>query len=107
MTAELGVQIPPTCINMRFTLLEFFGLLTVITLYFREDFTYKAIVILDDLNLLLPSYLFILTYLVYRLVVRLFGTSELNEHRRALAHLVQVVPLGCDGSSGGFGWSVS
>jgi type III restriction enzyme len=37
-------------------------------------------------------------------VVRVFGTSELIEHWRALAHLVQVMPLGRDGSSGGFGW---
>jgi hypothetical protein len=40
-------------------------------------------------------------------VVRVFGTFDLTEHRRALAHLVQVMPLGRDGSSGGFGWSVS
>jgi len=40
-------------------------------------------------------------------VVRFFGTSELIEHWRALAHLVQVMPLGRDGSSGGFEWSVS
>ncbi len=40
-------------------------------------------------------------------VVRVFGTSELSEHRRAVAHLVQVTALGRDGSSGGFGRSVS
>ena len=37
-------------------------------------------------------------------VVRFFGTSELIEHWRALAHLFQTMPLGCGGSSGGFGW---
>ena len=37
-------------------------------------------------------------------VVRVFGTSELIKHRRALAHLVQVMLLERDGSSVGFGW---
>ena len=35
-------------------------------------------------------------------VVRVFGTTELTEEWRALAHLVQAMPLGGDGSSGGF-----
>jgi hypothetical protein len=38
-------------------------------------------------------------------VVRLFGTPELTDHWRVLAHRAEVMPRAPGGASGGFGWS--
>jgi nucleotide-binding universal stress UspA family protein len=40
-------------------------------------------------------------------VVKEIETVELKAHRRVLAHRIDVMLLGRDGSSGGFGWSAS